>query len=66
MYNIQVGWGMKVIITKSNTSFVHVGEVTEVILINGEPDSMWSEYCQRYEDVNWCKGFWGVEYEVLK
>lgn len=57
---------MKVKITKSNTSFVRVGEITEVTELNGEPHRMWSDFCNKYENVSWCKRLWGVEYEVLE
>jgi len=60
------GEDMKVRITKSNTSFVRVGEITEVTELNGEPHRMWSDFCKRYEDVSWCKRIWSVEYEVLE
>jgi len=57
---------MKVKITKSNTSFVRVGDITEVTELNGAPHRMWSDFCNKYENVSWCKRLWGVEYEVLE
>lgn len=57
---------MKVKMTKSNTSFVRVGEITEVTELNGNPHRMWSNFCSKYENVSWCKRLWGVEYEVLE
>lgn len=57
---------MKVKITKSNTSFVRVGEVTEITKLNGRLHRMWSDFCQRYEDVSWCERLWNVEYEVIE
>ena len=52
-----------VVITRSNTSFVKVGEKTHIKDINGIPH-MWSDFCNRYEKVSWAAGFWSVEYEV--
>ncbi len=57
---------MKVKITKSNTSFVRAGDITEVTELNGAPHRMWSDFCKKYENVSWCKRLWGVEYEVLE
>ncbi len=57
---------MKVKITKSNTTFVRVGEITEVTELNGRPHRMWSDFCQRYENVSWCERLWSVEYEVIE
>ncbi|EPT8703549.1 hypothetical protein ACVS8W_005407 [Escherichia coli] len=56
---------MKVKITASNTSFVSVGDITEVITNHDETQVMWSDFCKRYERVTWCKLVWGVEYEEL-
>lgn len=56
---------MKVKITASNTSFVSVGDITEVITNHDETQVMWSDFCKRYERVSWCKLVWGVEYEEL-
>lgn len=60
------GEDMKVRITKSNTSFVRVGEITEITELHGQPHRMWSDFCNRYEDVSWCERLWGVKYEVLE
>lgn len=56
---------MKVKITASNTSFVSVGDITEVITNHDLTQVMWSDFCKRYERVTWCKLVWGVEYEEL-
>ncbi|MGP4458102.1 hypothetical protein [Escherichia coli] len=56
---------MKVKITASNTSFVSVGDITEVITNHDVTQVMWSDFCKRYERVTWCKLVWGVEYEEL-
>ncbi len=46
---------MKVKITASNTSFVSVGDITEVITNHDGTQVMWSDFCKRYERVSWCK-----------
>lgn len=46
---------MKVKITDSNTSFVSVGDITEVITNHDGTKVMWSDFCKRYERVSWCK-----------
>lgn len=56
---------MKVKITACNTSFVSVGDITEVITNHDGTKVMWSDFCKRYERVSWCKLAWGVEYEEL-
>ncbi|MDI0858852.1 hypothetical protein NEL66_07585 [Escherichia coli] len=56
---------MKVKITASNTSFVSVGDITEVITNHDGTKVMWSDFCKRYERVSWCELVWGVEYEEL-
>ena len=56
---------MKVKITASNTSFVSVGDITEVITNHDGTQVMWSDFCKIYERVSWCKLVWGVEYEEL-
>ncbi|EKS5499543.1 hypothetical protein QB863_002475 [Escherichia coli] len=56
---------MKVKITASNTSFVSVGDITEVITNHDGTQVMWSDFCKGYERVTWCKLVWGVEYEEL-
>ena len=56
---------MKVKITASNTSFVSVGDITEVITNHDGTQVMWPDFCKRYERVSWCKLVWGVEYEEL-
>ncbi|EIP3246740.1 hypothetical protein LSE01_003136 [Escherichia coli] len=56
---------MKVKITASNTSFVSVGDITEVITNHDGTQVMCSDFCKRYERVTWCKLVWGVEYEEL-
>lgn len=40
---------MKVKITKSNTSFVRQGEITDIETRPHGSQFMWSESCQRYE-----------------
>jgi hypothetical protein len=56
---------MKVLITKSNTSFVSVGDVTDLDTLPDGSEVMWSEFCKRYEPLAWCKRMWGVDYEQV-
>lgn len=56
---------MKVKITKSNTSFVRPGEITDIETRPHGSQFMWSESCQRYEKLSWVTNMWGVEYEEL-
>lgn len=49
---------MKVKITASNTSFVSVGDITEIITNHDGTQVMWSAFCKRYERVSWCKNVW--------
>lgn len=39
---------MKVKITASNTSFVSVGDITEIITNHDGTQVMWSDFCKRY------------------
>ncbi|EBV4937065.1 hypothetical protein DRE23_08950 [Salmonella enterica subsp. enterica] len=56
---------MKVKITKSNSSFVSVGEITDVETNPDGTQILWSHFCKRYERVSWCKNVFGVEYEEI-
>lgn len=56
---------MKVKITKSNTSFVRPGEITDIETRQHGSQFMWSEFFQRYEKLSWVTNMWGVEYEEI-
>ncbi|AGF89328.1 hypothetical protein SP069_00240 [Salmonella phage SP069] len=55
---------IKVRITKSNCTFVKVGDVTEITVFNGVK-RMWSKRLNSYENLSWIINMWGVEYEEL-
>lgn len=56
---------MKVKITKSNTSFVKVGEITDLEIRPDGTERLWSNFCQRYESASWCRNVWCVEWEKI-
>ena len=51
----------RVRITKSNCTFVRVGDVTEITSMNGR-ERMWSQRLNAYEWLSWVTGMWGVEF----
>ena len=51
----------RVKITKSNCTFVRVGDVTEITSMNGR-ERMWSQRLNAYEWLSWVTGMWGVEF----
>ena len=52
----------RVRITKSNCTFVRVGDVTEITSMNGR-ERMWSQRLNAYEWLSWVTLMWGVEFE---
>lgn len=56
---------MDVRITKSNCTFVTVGEITEILDSASGDKLMWSNSLLKYEKLSWVTGFWGVEYEEI-
>lgn len=54
----------KVRITKSNCTFVRVGDITEITTVNGRK-RMWSKHFKTYEWLTWVVNAWGVQYEAL-
>ena len=52
----------RVRITKSNCTFVRVGDVTEITSMNGR-ERMWSQRLNAYEWLSWVTSMWGVEFE---
>lgn len=57
---------MKVKITKSNCTFVKIGETTEVLDSASGHKLLWSNSLLKYEKLSWAVNFWGVEYEEVK
>lgn len=54
-----------VVITKSNTSFVKVGEKTHISTMQDGTQYLWSDFCQRYERLSWATRLWRVEYKEI-
>ncbi len=52
-------------ITKSNTSFVKVGEKTHISTMQDGTQYLWSDFCQRYERLSWATRLWRVEYKEI-
>ena len=52
-------------ITKSNTSFVKVGEKTHISTMQDGTQYLWSDFCQRYERLSWATRLWCVEYKEI-
>ncbi len=52
-------------ITKSNTSFVKVGEKTHISTMQDDTQYLWSDFCQRYERLSWATRLWCVEYKEI-
>lgn len=52
-------------ITKSNTSFVKVGEKTHISTMPNGAQYLWSDFCQRYESLSWATRLWCVEYKEI-
>lgn len=53
-----------VLITKSNMSFVEVGERTHITTMHGK-QYIWSSFCKSYELLSWAIDVWKIEYEVI-
>lgn len=52
-------------ITKSNTSFVKVGEKTHISAMQDGTQYLWSDFCQRYERLSLATSLWRVEYKEI-
>ena len=52
-------------ITKSNTSFVKVGEKTHISTMQDGTQYLWSDFCQRYERLSLATLVWCVEYKEI-
>lgn len=52
-----------IFITKSNMSFVEVGERTHITTMHGK-QYIWSSFCKSYELLSWAIDVWQIEYEV--
>lgn len=47
-------------IIESNTSFVHVGEITHTFKDENGEEWLWSDFCKRYEKLGWAQRVWCV------
>lgn len=52
-------------ITKSNTSFVKVGDKTHISTMLDGTQYLWSDFCKRYERLSWATRLWCVEYKEI-
>lgn len=52
-----------IVITKSNMSFVEVGEHTHITTMHGKQYIL-SSFCKSYELLSWAIDVWQIEYEV--
>lgn len=57
-----------VVVTRSNTSFVKVGERTHIMVTSterGDHAYIWSNTLQKYEQLRWANTMWAVEYAEI-